>query len=843
MVSVVNVKNNFMKKIFILFSILFLITSCKRVSVKEPIINNNANNELSFEKNMISIKRIIDNDKNNINIGDTIEFGSYINIFTESFADTYRPIKWEVLDKNDDAVLLISKSIIDVYNYNENTNRYIDSNICQYINNILYEKIFSPYEKSLIKNLSVFRENDENKISILNQNEINLYFNREDVIYQNIKKAIATPYVYKRGVNVSYDVTEDNYLCGEYLVLDNDTLKLYDLNYDIVDLENSEYNMYGIRPVVAVDYSAFVLNKKITLGRYEQDDDNTNGKEDIIWKIIYKFDNKYLLHSEKILDVINFTNEDLDELDKYDDDKIYVTYETSDVRKFLLSNFYDESFTNNEKEILSNYQFKTININTINDLGEYGYDNLDDKVFLLSKEEIEYYIDTNRIDQTNSNIINTKLGAMATKYALNKKNKNSKKNSADEEEDNYYFDDYYNYLIKSDNFIGSVGENIGLNNLSPYLLRNVNDNKLNFCQIVENFPPRISLMPFSYNQSGIRPCIVIDSDIVERIVIEKDLINSKISTPSSFNKDYKIFNTDYNVINNRLNKHFKERMIDEKYNSNNFIRNLLFIIEDKIKDDDNIKNTLKKFGIKSEYININYEYYKFDFEKKLGKVVIYEGAYINKNQNDYLIKFNFDIKNNEIYNYEITKFDILNIIKLTDDYGNDITDEHFDDILINSNMLDIGLSLINTHMNSFSIVPMKEEIFDKFENMHILGILPDKNYDFAMNNNIIDNQYNLKIYETKWTDEDENIDVINQYVDVVSGEYIDRYLIKIKFIKSIPEMKNIDMTNASFGIREAFSINDISVEKLTTFDNIYDIYDLLNYTNMKSFKETVFYEY
>ena len=286
MVSVVNVKNNLMKKIFILFFILFSIASCKGVSVKEPIINNDITNELNFEKNIINIKKIIDNDKNNINIGDTIEFGSYINIFTESFADTYRPIKWEVLDKNDDAVLLISKSIIDVYNYNENTNRYIDSNICQYINNILYEKIFSPYEKSLIKNLSVFRENDENKISILNQNEINLYFNREDIIYQNIKKAIATPYVYKRGVNVSYDINEDNYLCGEYLVLDNDTLKLYDLNYDIVDLENSEYNMYGIRPVVAVDYSAFVLNKKITLGRYEQDDDNTNGKEDIIWKII-----------------------------------------------------------------------------------------------------------------------------------------------------------------------------------------------------------------------------------------------------------------------------------------------------------------------------------------------------------------------------------------------------------------------------------------------------------------------------------------------------------------------------------------------------------------------------
>ena len=846
MVSVVNVKNSCMKKIFYLFIILFLMVSCKGASVDKQLINTDNNDSFNFEKNIINIKKVFDND--NINIGDTIEFGSYKNIYTEGFADTYRLIKWEVLDKNDDAVLLISKSIIDVVEINENTNRYIDSNVYEYINNILYEKIFSQYEKSLIKNLSTFRENDESKISILNQNEIELYFDNESPLYQNIKKAIATPYVKNKGVNVVLDINEDNYLCGEYLISDNDVLKLYDLNYDTLDIEIDKKNVYGIRPIIAVDYNAFVLNKKITLGKYEQDNDNTNGKEDIVWEIISKIDNKYLLQSEKILDVINYTDEDLDEYDRYNEDRIYVTYEDSNVRKFLLSDFYNVAFTSDEKEILSNYRFESLNVNNLNDLGEYQYDILEDKVFLLSKEEVEYYIETNRIGQMNSNRINTKLSGMATKYALNKKNnKSSKKQKDDIDEDEYsdYFNDYYAYLKKSDNFIGNYGEDIGLNNLSPYLLRNVNDTKLNFCCVVENFPPMVSLIPFSYNQSGIRPCILINSDIVEKIIIEKDLMlkDDNISTLSSSNKNIKIFNTNNNVINNRLNKHFKERMINEKYNSNNFIHNLLFIIEKKIKSDDSIKNILKKYGIKSEYININLEYYKFDFEKKLGKVVIYEGAYVNKNQNDYLLKFNFDIKNNETYNYEITKFEILDIIKLTDEYGNDITDEDFDDILINSNMLDVSLSLINTHMNSFSVVPMKEEIFDKFENMHILGILPDINYDFAMNNNIIDNQYNLKNkYETKWTSEDDNIDIINQYVDVVSGEYIDRYLIKIKFIESVPEIKNIDMSNASFGMREAFSIDDISVEKLTTFDNIYDIDDLLNYTNMKSFKETVFYE-
>ena len=63
------------------------------------------------------------------------------------------------------------------------------------------------------------------------------------------------------------------------------------------------------------------VGDKIQLGTYEQDDNNSNGKEPITWTILDKKGGKVLLLSEKCLDVR-----------PYDTSEASVTWETSELR-------------------------------------------------------------------------------------------------------------------------------------------------------------------------------------------------------------------------------------------------------------------------------------------------------------------------------------------------------------------------------------------------------------------------------------------------------------------------------------------------------------------------------
>ena len=118
----------------------------------------------------------------------------------------------------------------------------------------------------------------------------------------------------------------------------------------------------------------------VTFGSYEQDNDLSNGKEDIEWLVLAREDNKALLISKYALDV-----------QPYSQHITEVPWENSFIRKWLNDTFLNEAFSLEEQDsiIMSTV---TADENPLHKLSQ-GNDT-QDKVFLLSAAEAYEYFET-----------------------------------------------------------------------------------------------------------------------------------------------------------------------------------------------------------------------------------------------------------------------------------------------------------------------------------------------------------------------------------------------------------------------------------------------------------------
>ncbi len=115
----------------------------------------------------------------------------------------------------------------------------------------------------------------------------------------------------------------------------------------------------------------------ITFGTYEQDNDESNGKEDIEWLVLDCEDGKALVISKYVLDCVKYC-------EKYSE----VTWETSDLRAWLNSDFADTAFTDSEKEKIC---ISTVESDKHPDRGEEPGVTVQDNLFILSVSEAEEY--------------------------------------------------------------------------------------------------------------------------------------------------------------------------------------------------------------------------------------------------------------------------------------------------------------------------------------------------------------------------------------------------------------------------------------------------------------------
>lgn len=119
------------------------------------------------------------------------------------------------------------------------------------------------------------------------------------------------------------------------------------------------------------------LGESVFFGTYEQDWESINGKEPIEWTVMDRQDGRVLLLSKAGLDSVPYHNE-----------AAPVTWETSNVREWLNTRFFQNAFSEIEQAVISTV--------TVTDSNNPEYDtpsgnDTQDKVFLLSIDEVLHY--------------------------------------------------------------------------------------------------------------------------------------------------------------------------------------------------------------------------------------------------------------------------------------------------------------------------------------------------------------------------------------------------------------------------------------------------------------------
>ena len=150
-------------------------------------------------------------------------------------------------------------------------------------------------------------------------------------------------------------------------------------------------------------FAGIDIGDRVVFGKYEQDGNRNNGAEPLEWDVIGKKDGKYMLITHYVIDYMQFDNGMADTGVNAGGNALdaVVTWEKCSLRQWLNSEFYSETFTDEERGFITpvkNYNADWLefddnrmgasNITT----GGYGGNVTDDKVFLLSAQEVQTYL-------------------------------------------------------------------------------------------------------------------------------------------------------------------------------------------------------------------------------------------------------------------------------------------------------------------------------------------------------------------------------------------------------------------------------------------------------------------
>lgn len=129
----------------------------------------------------------------------------------------------------------------------------------------------------------------------------------------------------------------------------------------------------------ASDITQAKVGDVVSIGKYEMDNNNSNGKDDISWLVIDENESGILVISKYCIAQQRTSSS-------------YETWETSVAREWLNGEFYNNAFTSDEKsKILTSTVVNKDNANT----GVDGGNDTSDKLFLLSIDEANKYFSSN----------------------------------------------------------------------------------------------------------------------------------------------------------------------------------------------------------------------------------------------------------------------------------------------------------------------------------------------------------------------------------------------------------------------------------------------------------------
>ena len=143
------------------------------------------------------------------------------------------------------------------------------------------------------------------------------------------------------------------------------------------------------------------VGSAVTFGSYEQDNDTSNGPEEIEWIVLDVQDGKSLLLSKYGLDA-----------KPYNTESTSITWENSTIRKWLNNDFITAAFTADEQKAIIMTQVDNSSAQGYSEWSTSGGNNTQDQIFLLSYAEAKKYLD---VEFGNSS--NLKARVSPTAYA------------------------------------------------------------------------------------------------------------------------------------------------------------------------------------------------------------------------------------------------------------------------------------------------------------------------------------------------------------------------------------------------------------------------------------------
>lgn len=177
----------------------------------------------------------------------------------------------------------------------------------------------------------------------------------------------------------------------------------------------------------------------VTFGSYEQDADESNGKEPIEWLVLEVKDGKAFLISKYCLDGHKYHSHKFVNDDPVAGVPVEVTWETSDLRAWLGSEFLNTAFTAEEQESIILTTVKNPD-NTKHNVE--GGNDTKDKVYLLSSEEALYYFGNAKWEGGSIGWRNEKSLAFPTEYAKTR-------NIGYKENSRFWYEKYANWWLRS----------------------------------------------------------------------------------------------------------------------------------------------------------------------------------------------------------------------------------------------------------------------------------------------------------------------------------------------------------------------------------------------------------
>lgn len=179
-------------------------------------------------------------------------------------------------------------------------------------------------------------------------------------------------------------INNNNYNEALSLIDSGDIIKAYEILVSLNGYKDSKekaqsiFDKYKSEKLKQVNVGDFVF-----FGSYEQDNNISNGKEDVEWLVLDKEDNKALLISKYALDYIS-----------YHDGSSYTSiWELCDLREWLNGNFINSAFSTNEKTMIPTVENYTSERNPFYD--STMLNSSQDKIFILDINEAKKYFSSN----------------------------------------------------------------------------------------------------------------------------------------------------------------------------------------------------------------------------------------------------------------------------------------------------------------------------------------------------------------------------------------------------------------------------------------------------------------